>query len=91
MILPDDHVDELERIILEKDGLHKNRCKQFSIRKMPPNLHRQLKVLASSLGVNMEDLTLLAIQVYIGIVQQHAAKELLEESFEQEAKVEGIL
>ncbi len=90
MILPDPHIDELEKIINEKALLSDFECKKFHLRKMPPTLHRQLKILASSVSINMEDLIYLAVKVYIDIVREFAAKEL-EESLgqtEQEQKRE---
>ena len=78
MILPDAHIADLEKIIDEKEKLTNVGCKRFLLRKMPPTLHRQLKILASSLSINMEDLVLLAIKVYIDIVREYAAKELEE-------------
>ena len=78
MILPNPHIDELEKIINEKALLSDFECKKFHLRKMPPTLHRQLKILASSVSINMEDLIYLAIKVYIDIVREFAAKELEE-------------
>ena len=90
MILPDAHIADLEKIIDEKEKLTNVGCKRFLLRKMPPTLHRQLKILASSLSINMEDLVLLAIKVYIDIVREYAAKELEESLSHQKRQAASV-